>query len=126
MAFVSWDTIMGVLHPTDVFKRRNDPQYWSGWVDDQGQTRQLSVTAVHLDEGGLELKIKDAAATYELKAVPKDATHTRVFFQGNEVKGGAMVFALKGSFGNPTRFGFDFRPIPINGHSARFNMRYDP
>ncbi len=126
MAFVSWETIMGLLHAGEVFKRRNDPQYWNGWVDDNGQTRQLTVTNVHLDESGLELKIKDAASTYDLKAVPKDATHTKVFFQGAEIKGGAMVFALKGSLGNPTRFGFDFRPIPMSGHNARFNMRYDP
>jgi len=126
MELISLASIIDFFPPCAVFSRRNDKQYWSGWISQDGETRSVTVEEVHLDESGLKLTVKDGTDTYKLKAVPRDASHTAVYLNDTLVEGAAMVFALKGNPLNPTRFGFDFRPVPLHGNQARFNMRYDP
>ena len=126
MAQISLDSILGFFPAGDIFSRRNDVKYWSGWVSQDGPDRKVKVTAVSFEENGLELSLDDNGTTHKLKAVPKDESHTAVSFDDAAVAGASLVFALKGTLLNPTRFGFDFRPIPLNGNPARFNMRYDP
>jgi hypothetical protein len=110
----------------DVFAKRNDAKYWSGWVKGDGPTRTLKVTAVSFDEQGLELVIEDNGTEIKLAAVPTDTSHTKVLLNDELVEGAAMVFAPKPSLFNLTRYAFDFRPIPLGGKTLRFETRYDP
>jgi len=110
----------------DAFARRNDGAYWSGWISGDGEDRKIHVTDVHFEENGLELTVDDGGALFAIKAVPKNLAHTAVYMNGSLVAGASLVFAPKGTVLNPTRYAFDFRPIPLNGNKARVNLRYDP
>jgi len=130
MAFISIETILGLIPVGDSITRRNDPQYWSGWISAENNSgvprRPLTVSAVRFDVNGLELTVKDEATTYKLKAIPRDSSHTTVSLNDAVVADAALVFSFRGTIFNPSRYGFDFRPILIDGGMARFNMRYDP
>jgi len=127
MAFISWSSIMALLGGPDVFSRRNDVHYWSGWVEEDGKTRKLKVTQVSLDESGLDVTIKEGEKPdLTLSAVPGNLSHTKVLV--NEVLDpeSSLIFAPKPSIFNLTRYAFDFRPVTLDGKEVRFNLRYDP
>src|SRR5512143_4211758 len=111
MAVITLESIIGILGIGDAFSRRNDAQFWSGWLDGDGATRKLKVTSASFDEHGLELGIDDAGNAITLAAVPKDPSHTKILVNGQEDAKAAMVFAPKFSFGNRSRWAFDFRPV---------------
>jgi hypothetical protein len=127
MAVIALESILGILGVGDAFARRNDAQFWSGWLDGDGNTRKLKVTSASFDEHGFELTVDDGGETITLAAVPKDIGHTKVLVNGQEDPKASLVFAPKFSFGNRSRWAFDFRPVTLGAKkNLRFNIRYDP
>ncbi|RYD76605.1 MAG: hypothetical protein EOP84_16650, partial [Verrucomicrobiaceae bacterium] len=79
MAVISLSSIISIVSGGvgDAFSRRNDAKYWSGWIEGDGPTRKLTVTAVSLDESGLELVVDDGGTQISVAAVPESIRGTK-------------------------------------------------
>jgi hypothetical protein len=125
MAFVSFTTIIGLLSGSA--EKRNDEENWSVDIEQSGEPRRKGeVTAVSLEAQGLNLTIKDGDKEIELAALPHKANKVKVLVDGELDPDAVLVFAFKGSFGNPSRWGFDFKRVTIDDEDYRFNCRFDP
>lgn len=116
---LSIDAILNALKQLATAAQINDISHWSGWITGDGKKRDVQVSSVTTSSGGLGLTIIDGPSTYTLEAGTNG-----VSLDGVLVPGANVVFAYKGSLAHPIRVALDFRPIPLNGHSARFNMRF--
>jgi hypothetical protein len=129
MPTISFDTIISILRTAagEVWSRRNDEKYWSGWFSD-GESGKLTVKKVSLEASGLTVEVQDEGGTsHTLKAVPTTSSRAAIYYNGAVDPDARLVFDVKGTIPNPTRFAFDFRPVNLgNGKTVRFNLRYDP
>lgn len=129
MASITFETIMMLLHVKETFERRNDPRYWTGWISyGKEDHRKVTVKKVSMDLHGIQFEIDDNANTIDLKGAPNvsNLSHTAVYLNGKQDAEAEMVFALKPTLGDLTRFEFDFRPVMLGEQQVRFNMLYDP
>ena len=129
MAFITLGSILSVLRigGANVVERRNDPEFWTVDIEPSGgDKRKGTVTGVNFEATGLMITVNDGDRDLVLAAVPHTATRTRVLVDGEVDQDAAMVFDPKPSFGNRTRFAFDFKRVTIDGDDHRFNFRYDP
>lgn len=127
MSAITMEAILQVLNLAGALNARNDKQFWKGGIETSGEpNRPLTVTAVSLEITGLHLTVQDGDKEIKLADLPLNATHTKVLVNGERDVDAAMVFAVKGSPGNPTRFAFDFRRVTLEGKDHRLNFRYDP
>lgn len=127
MAAITLGAILQVLDVASSLSKRNDKQFWKVGIETPGEpNRAAIVTAVSLEPNGLHLTVQDGATEIKLADVPSTATRTKVLVNGELDPDAAMVFDIKTSPANPTRFAFDFRRVTIDDKDHRFNFRYDP
>ena len=124
MATIGLSTILAVLG--DSWQKRNNKELWSGWLSG-GKTGKVTVEEVSFEENELFIKIKlKDGGVVSLKAVPDTLNSTNVTVEGDGDEGYSLVFALKPSLGDLTRFAFDFRRPKAPATAVRYNLRFDP
>ena len=127
MSVITLEAIMHVLDLASSLSKRNDKQFWKVGIETPGEpNRSATVTAVSLEITGLHLTIQDGDKEIKLADLPSTATRTKVLVNDEPDPDAAMVFDIKASPGNPSRFAFDFRRVTLDGKDHRFNFRYDP
>ena len=110
----------------------NDLSKWSVLsVQYAGKQVGGTVKSVHADPMTLELKVEfqpegAEAITVQLKAVHHSPQRAKVLVDGTLDEDAALIFSWKGSPANPSRWGFDFKRVTLDGEDYRFNIRFDP
>ena len=126
MAQISLASILSILDIPGGLAKRNDIQFWSGWLSD-GASGKVTVTSVEVEETGLavEMNLPDGTQL-KVAALPHDLHGTEVLINDVPAPHTSLIFQPKPSIGNLSRFAFDFRPIAGTGHAYRLNLRFDP
>ena len=131
MPQIPWNTLVKMLRDAlkADFDRADDPKYWSAVLkpEDGGAETKALVKEARLDAAkGLRLALEADGKPIVLEATPSSASQSRVKVDGALDPDARLVFALKGSFGNPTRYAFDFKNVTLDGEDLRVDTRFDP
>lgn len=78
----------------------------------------LSIT-IDYTEGGTDKQVV-------LKASASTVKMAKISVNDKDDSDARLIFSNKGNIGNPSRWGFDFKEITIDGKDYRFNLRFDP
>lgn len=92
-----------------------------------GEKGGATVKAVSVETSSgmkLELEFKGNDLTLEVK--PTTISHGSVYVNGELDPEARMIFAYKGSIGNPSRWALDIRPFTYLDDEYRANIRFDP
>lgn len=124
--------IIGTILQIVGLSKWGDKTKWSLLsVQFSGQTVPGTLNSIKADALGLEANVSfvgedDAAIKVTVKAVHHSPTRLRVLVDGAVDADASLIFAFKGGPLNPSRWGFDFVRVTINGVDYRINLRFDP
>ncbi len=80
---------------------------------------EINATVSFKGEDGADVEINVAAKHHS-------TSKAKVLVNGELDADAALIFAFKGSIGNPTRWAFDFKNVTVEGEDYRINLRFDP
>lgn len=126
MATISIGSIINLL--VGSASKRNDKTKWSAWlVDQEGDKETAEVKSVSLEAlTGLKMELKTPTREFTIEARPSSLKKTQVYLDDVLDPEANLVFDFKGSLTNPSRWGFDFRPVTFGEDEIRINTRFDP
>ncbi len=110
----------------------NDASKWSVLsVQFNGREVPGTIQSVNVDPSQIEVTVAFAAdgqtnRTVVLRAVHHSPIRARVLVNGTVDEDGALIFSWRGNIPNPSRWGFDFTRVTLDGLDYRINTRFDP
>ncbi len=109
----------------------NDASKWSVLsVQFNGQEVPGTIASVNVNPTQIEVTVsftvEGQSRTVVLKAVHFSPIRARVLVNGTVDEDGALIFSWRGNIPNPSRWGFDFKRVTLDGLDYRINTRFDP